>query len=160
LQRREGEPDDAARRICARQPLHIDVLRRLLVEPDEIERGALPLCPALVVALEAEHGDSVRLVRRLGDRASISMMLYADVVEQVGHAARRTRPAEQIVAGNQSGAPVALDLRWPHQRLLRRLAHREVAIRADPAACRMIEALALPVARVATREMKRGLGGA
>ena len=48
-QRREGEEDHAAGRVGARQALAVDLERRLLVEPDQVERLALPLLAALVV---------------------------------------------------------------------------------------------------------------
>src|SRR5262245_58517849 len=163
LERGEGEKDHAAGRVGARKALDIDVDRRLLVEPDEVERGALPLGTALVVALEDEHRDAVLLPARLGLGAGIAMVLHAAVVEQVRHADRRARPADQVVAGDHAGAPLALVLGRTDQRLLRRLAHREKTVRADPAAHRTIEALALPVARIFAGEMighlRRAAGG-
>jgi hypothetical protein len=55
-QRRERHVDNAARRVGSRQPFHVDVHRRLLIEPNQIECFALPLLAALVVALEADGG--------------------------------------------------------------------------------------------------------
>ena len=42
LQRRESQKDHAASRVGARKSFYVNILRGLLVEPDEVERLALP----------------------------------------------------------------------------------------------------------------------
>jgi hypothetical protein len=53
-------------RVGAREPLETDIIRRLLVDPPDIQFLALPLGAALLIALEAEHRDAVLLADRLG----------------------------------------------------------------------------------------------
>ncbi|MNL09459.1 hypothetical protein D3C87_1302200 [compost metagenome] len=55
FQRREGHVHRAQRRVGACDRLHVDVVRRLLIQPDEIERFRLELRTALLVVPEAQH---------------------------------------------------------------------------------------------------------
>src|SRR5262245_5933795 len=95
----EGAPYRAAGRVGSGQSFRIDVFRRLLVEPHPIERLALPALATLVVALE----------RRSRDAACY--MLDQHVIQKIGHSTAGPHCAGQHMRGDQSGPPLALELR-------------------------------------------------
>ena len=58
--RRQGQRDHAAGGVGAGQPLDIDVMGRLLVEPYPVQCRALPFLASLLIGFEGDGRDSAR----------------------------------------------------------------------------------------------------
>jgi hypothetical protein len=139
-QRRERDDHDAPRRRGADQALAVDVLRRLLVEVDELLLGALERAPALVVGLEPEQRPAARRV------------LDLDGVDEVGDALLPGHLADALArdeAGAVDGLAVAAIADLAEQLLLEDVAGGLVGVAGDPGADRAPEHPALPPRPVA-----------
>ena len=147
LQRGKGQRHHAPAGVGSRQAFKVDVFGRLFVEPDPIQRLALPAQPALVVGLD-RHPAGVGL------DVTAAAVLDEDRLHKVRHATDGALDFPDGFTRYRPGAPAAhLTQQDPLHGVARRLAR----LAGGPANRGLVERRAGPPVRVAAGQVHRVL---